>query len=216
DVDHLDDLLLGHAAARGGRRERVEIYDDEVERVDPVRGQVGQILRNVPPGQDAAVDSRVQGDDAVSEQLGEARDCLQPLHRQPVLVEERGGAAARHELPAELVQSARENLESRPVVDRDQRTRHSSLTTSRTSRCSTSWIRWTSVDRGSTGTGSCRSTGPVSMPSSTRCTVTAVSRTPASTARSIARRPGNAGSREGWTLTIGSKRSRNAVDRRRM
>ena len=47
-----------------------------------------------------------------------------------------------------------------------------------------------------------RSTGPVSMPSSTKWTVTPVTSTPASSAWPIASRPGKAGSSAGWTLTM--------------
>ena len=53
-----------------------------------------------------------------------------------------------------------------------------------------------------TGTSRCRIAGPVSTPSSTKWTVTPVTSTPASSACPIASRPGKAGSRAGWTLTM--------------
>ena len=53
---------------------------------------------------------------------------------------------------------------------------------------------------GGTGTGRWRMIGPESTPSSTKCTVTPVIRTPCSSAWPIASRPGNEGSSAGWTL----------------
>ncbi len=48
--------------------------------------------------------------------------------------------------------------------------------------------------------GSCRMIGPLSTPSSTKWTVTPVTRTPYSIACSIARSPGRPGRSDGWTL----------------
>jgi hypothetical protein len=52
-----------------------------------------------------------------------------------------------------------------------------------------------------TGTWRWRIGGPVSTPSSTKCTVTPLVSTPASSACPIASSPAKAGTRAGWTLT---------------
>src|SRR3989454_2866942 len=72
-------------------------------------------------------------------------------------------------------------------------------------RCSSTRMRAdkdSSVSSGCTGTLDCKTTGPVSTPSSTTCTVAPASLTPYSSAWRWAASPGNAGSSEGWTLRI--------------
>ena len=82
------------------------------------------------------------------------------------------------------------------------------------SSCSIAWIAASSSSRSrsaGTGTGRWRMIGPESTPSSTKWTVTPVTRTPCSSACPIASRPGNEGSSAGWTLIIRSaKRATNA------
>ena len=107
DVDHLDHVGLGGAFARGGLGEGIEVDDDEVEGLDPVRLEVGEVAGHVPAGQDAAVHRGVQRDHAVTEHLGEAGQALHPRHGQAVLLQVGGGAAARHQLAAQLVEPAR-------------------------------------------------------------------------------------------------------------
>ena len=104
------------------------------------------------------MDARVERLHAAAEHLRELGHALDARHLEAELLEVRGRAAARDELAAELGEPPRELVEPRLVVDRDQRA-HSSLTTSGSSRCSTAWIRSSSVSRGSTGTGSWRITG---------------------------------------------------------
>ena len=125
---------------------------------------------------------RMQRHDTVPEHLGEPGELLDRRHGEPCVGEEARGAAARDELDAEPVEPFRERGQARLVPRGQERPRviaMSSLTTSGSSRCSTAWIRAcrvSGVSPGSTGTGSWRSTGPVSIPSSTRCTVAPVSR----------------------------------------
>src|SRR6185436_15508612 len=99
----------------------------------------------------------------------------------------RRGAAARDELDAELVEAARELVESGLVEDGDERAldhhreRRASARNPRTasgsSRCSTAWMRAcrvSGVSPGSIATVSWAITGPESMPSSTMWIVTPV------------------------------------------
>ena len=131
-----------------------------------MRLEVGEVAREVAARQDAAVHGGMECDDAMAEQLAEPGQALDARHSDAVLLEVRRRASARDDLPALLGEPARELGHPVLVVDRDQRAQ-SSLTTVGSSLCSTAWIRSSSVSRGSTGTGSWRITGPVSMPSST-------------------------------------------------
>ena len=70
--------------------------------------------------------------------------------------------------------------------------------------------RVASVSSVCTGTAACSTMGPVSTPSSTKCTVAPDTRTPCSSAWRCGCRPGKAGRSEGWML-----RSRPAEVRRR-
>ena len=86
---------------------------------------------------DRGMNARVQRLHASAEHLGYACELLDPLDVEADLgLEEIGGPAARDELEAELVETARELLQPCLVVDGDQRA-HSSRTTSGRSRCST-------------------------------------------------------------------------------
>ena len=167
DVDQLDHLLLGGIGPARHRRERVEVDAHELERVDRLLGELRPVVVAVEAREDAGVDPRVQRLHAPAEQLGSVGDRLDRRHGEPVLGEERRRPARRDELEPELVERARELVDARLVVGAQERAAQSLVTTSGSSRCSTAWIRSTSVDCGSTGTSSCAITVPVSMPSST-------------------------------------------------
>ena len=166
DVDHLDGVLHARSVLRDDRAERIEVDADEVERLDLLLVERLEVVGAVASREDAAVDARVQRLHASAEQLGRVRHVLDARDVHAVLLEERGRPAAGDDLEAELLEPARELGQAGLVVNGDQRA-HSSLTTPGSSRCSTAWIRSTSVARGSTGTGSWRMTGPLSRPSST-------------------------------------------------
>ena len=108
-------ISTASSSRRGRLAERIEVDADEVERLDVVRGQVGEVFGDVAPRQDPAVHGRVQRHDPVPEHLGEAGHALDPRHREAVLLEVRGRAAARHELAAQLGE-ARARSSSRPVL----------------------------------------------------------------------------------------------------
>src|SRR5437588_7127001 len=213
DVDHLDRVLLADAVPGDRLAERVEVDADQVERLDLLLLERGEIFWTVAPGQNRRVDSRVERLDAAAEQLGHLRDLLDPRHRNLHLLEVGARAAAGDDLDAELDQALGELVQARLVVDRDQgaldhaeatgelslpsRKRRTALGRS---RYSTSWIRACSVSTVSpsrTSTASCSTIGPVSMPSSTKCTVAPVTLTPCVSASSTACAPGNAGSSDG-------------------
>ena len=90
--------------------------------------------------------------DASAEHLGRLRHVLDARHRRSPARSR--NAAVPPEETISQPSSARPRaklVDAVLVPDADQRTRQSSLTTSGSSRCSTAWIRSTSVSRGSTG-----------------------------------------------------------------
>ena len=151
--------------------------------------------------------------DAPAEHLGRLGDVLDTGDRNAaLLLEVRGGASRRDRPPTRARSAPPRTRRCRACRGRRSGAWHRSLTTSGSRRCSTAWRRSRSVSRGSTGNASCLNTGPVSTPSSTRCTVTPVSRTPAASASSTGVEPGNSGRSEGWTFSIRpGKRSRNGL-----
>ena len=160
DVDHLDRLVLGRPDPRGERRERIEVDADDVERLDPLVGELLDVVFAVALGEDAGVDRRVERLDAAAEHLRRTGHVLDLGDGQPLLGEELRGAARRDELEPELVQAAREVVDALLLVDGDQGAGHSSLTTRGSRRCSTAWMRSSSVARGSSGDRLLREHGP--------------------------------------------------------
>ena len=167
DVDHLDRLFLGRPDPRRERRERIEVDADDSNGSILWSASCLDVVFAVTLGEDAGVDRRVERLDAAAEHLRRTRHVLDLGDGQPLLCEELRGAAGRDELEPELVEAAREVVDALLLVDGDQGAGHSSLTTRGNRRCSTAWIRSSSVACGSRATGSCASTGPVSSPSST-------------------------------------------------
>ena len=75
DIDHLDHVVACHACAIGDDLERVEVHADEVERLDAVCLELGDVIvaaATLVFGMDA----RVERLDAPAEHLGEARELL--------------------------------------------------------------------------------------------------------------------------------------------
>ena len=121
DVDELDCLLLGHAVTRHRGLERVEVHAHEVERLDGLLLERAYVLLDVQPGQDARVHPRVERLHAAAKHLRERREALDADHLQADVLEQAGGAAARHDLDVERGQPASECRKPGLVVGRDQR-----------------------------------------------------------------------------------------------
>ena len=81
----------------GGLGERIQVHDDQVDRLDAVRADGRQVVRPMPPGQDAAVDRRVQRLDPAVEHLREPGDVRDVDHRQAGLGQRLGGPAGRQQ-----------------------------------------------------------------------------------------------------------------------
>jgi hypothetical protein len=100
DVDHLDGLLLADAVLPRHLLERVEVDAHEVEEADSLLVERNQVRIHLAPREDAGVDRRVKCLDAATEHLGEVGHALDTRHLQTELLDVRGGAATRDELPA--------------------------------------------------------------------------------------------------------------------
>ena len=92
----------------GIRRERVQVDDDERDRLDAVRRQVGAVGRVVEVGEDAAVHRRVQRDDAVAEDRRHAGEVGDVGDGDAGAGDGARRAAARHERPPEVGEAAGE------------------------------------------------------------------------------------------------------------
>ncbi len=98
----------------------IEVADDEVDRVDAVGVEIGQVLGIVAVGEDAAVDTGVQRHDAVTQHDRRAGVVGDVDHRHAGFGDGPGGAARRHQLPAEVVQALGEVDDAGLVVHGQQ------------------------------------------------------------------------------------------------
>ena len=112
DVDRVDP---------GPLEERVQVRHDEVERLDVVAFEIGEVRFLVAVGEEPTVDLRMQRLHPFVEHLRHARDGLDLRHRQARRVERGRGAGRRHELDAEVGEAPRELGEALLVVHRQQR-----------------------------------------------------------------------------------------------
>ena len=74
DVDILDHFLIGHARLGGRSLERIEVADDEIDRLNAVRRDRSHVLRRVATGEQTAVDDRMESLHPSIEHLREARN----------------------------------------------------------------------------------------------------------------------------------------------
>ena len=119
DVDLLH-ALVGAGAAHHGLGERVQVRHHQVERLDPEVGKLLHVGLEPAVGEDAGVHLGVQRLHPAVEALGEAGQVLDPGHRQPELLDQRGGAAGGDQRHAGVVKPAHEVLEPGLVVDGDE------------------------------------------------------------------------------------------------
>ena len=108
DVDHLDRIRLGDTVARDDLRERVERDADEVDRLDPVVVERGQVFRVIAARQNRRVDPRVERLHSAAEHLRDLGQLLDRRRVDPALREMLGGAAACDEVDSEVLETLRE------------------------------------------------------------------------------------------------------------
>jgi hypothetical protein len=121
DVDVLDRLRARHARSRHRFLERVERHHHEIDRLDLVFLERGQMRRHVTTGQEAPVDPRMEGFDPPVEHLGKAGDVRDFPNRDGAVPEKLGGAAGRENLDAKPGQGLGERDDAGLVVNADQR-----------------------------------------------------------------------------------------------
>ena len=105
DVDLLDRVVPVHVEPPNGPLERVQVHAHEVDRLDAVRLEIGDVLGDVAPCEDASVNRWMQRHHPVSQNLGEARHLLEPRDGDPGLGEQVSGAAAGEQLEVESLQA---------------------------------------------------------------------------------------------------------------
>ena len=104
DVDLLDHVL----EARAGRdrlAERVQVGHDQIEGLDPLRRDLGQVRLVALVGEQPRVDRRVQRLHASAEHLGEPGDVGDLGHVDAGLAERGRRSPARHELDVPLARA---------------------------------------------------------------------------------------------------------------
>jgi hypothetical protein len=94
DVDHLDDLRVGRTGG-DGPFERVEVDDDEVDRIDPELLELRDVVRVRAVGKDAGMHARVERLHASAEALGEAGEVGDLHDLDAGLTDRRGGRSGR-------------------------------------------------------------------------------------------------------------------------
>ena len=118
DVDVLDHLVLGDAAARRGRLERIEVHAHEVDELHVLLLGRLHVRRVVAQRQQPGVQPRVQRLHAAVHDLREAREVLDRADLEAGLLERGRRPAGGDQLDPELREPAREVDDARLVGDR--------------------------------------------------------------------------------------------------
>ena len=111
DVDHLDARQFG---------ERVEIGHHQIDGHDAPRFQFGHVIGVGPVGEDPAVDRRVECLDPSAQHLGSAGDLGDLGDGHALVGQQRGGAPAGYDLPAEVDEATGQVDDAGLVVDGKQ------------------------------------------------------------------------------------------------
>src|SRR5215470_4342365 len=220
DVDLLD-ALLDARARRDGGGERVQVADQQVERLDAELGQLVGVTRLAQVGEQTGVYRGVQRLDPTVERLRKAGQLLDPEHGHAQRLHGRGSGAGRDDPHVVGGQRPHQLGEAVLVVDRQQcapdrpaplgvghgivtflavqvqpsRTRRPTYSTScRRSASLMRSVRVSSVSSPSTGPVVWALIGPVSTPASTKNRVAPATFTPYPRASRGPWMPGNAGS----------------------
>ena len=124
DVDVLDGVGVGHAGARDGALERVEVHADEVDELDVVLGGLRHVLGVVAQREQPGVEPRVQRLDAAVHDLREAGEVVDGADVEARIAQRGRGAAGRDELHAEADEAASEVHDAGLVGDGEQGPAH--------------------------------------------------------------------------------------------
>src|SRR5690606_13936601 len=99
DVDLLDDVVEAGAGGHG-LGEGVEVADEQVERLDAEFGELLAVGVFADVGEETGVDLRVEGLDAVVEDLGETGEVFDLGHRDAGFADAGGGGTGGDDLDA--------------------------------------------------------------------------------------------------------------------
>ncbi len=117
DVDLLDELVKRRLRVLRGLRERIQVHDHQIDQLHALRLDRRQVIGTMAPGEDPAVDFRVQRLDPAVHHLGKPGDVGHVGHRQAGIGQDLGRAAGRHELDAAGAQPSGEVDEAGLVRD---------------------------------------------------------------------------------------------------
>jgi hypothetical protein len=121
DVDHLDRPVDADELLADLRAERPEVDDDEVDRLDALLLQLGELGGLVAAGEDAGVDGVVERLDLAVEHGRLPGELLDGLDLEPVLGEVLAGPVGGEELDPEPLEGPGEDGDAIPGRDRQQR-----------------------------------------------------------------------------------------------
>ena len=124
NIDLLDRVLKEHVGIVDGLTERIEIDGYQVDRDDAVFLKRLHVGGQVAPGEESAVNRRMQRLYPSVQHLRKTGDFFDPCYRQARLFEGSRRAARRHDLPSELGQPFGQFLDSLFVGYRNQCARH--------------------------------------------------------------------------------------------
>ena len=94
DVDVLDAIVRGGAGCDRGL-EWIQVHADQIDRQDAVLGHLRQVIRIIPPAQNAAMDLRHQRLDPAAQYLRKAGMVRDLRHRDPGVPQHLGRAPGR-------------------------------------------------------------------------------------------------------------------------
>src|SRR5262249_46498665 len=115
--DMLTNMCHGGKIALLGIPEKEMITDDQIDRLDPLGLERGQVLRIVPHRQNAAVHSWVERFDPAVQDLGEAGHLGNVGHGEPRILQRFAGSSRRNQLDAEFTQDTRQIDQSGLIAD---------------------------------------------------------------------------------------------------
>jgi hypothetical protein len=120
DVD-LFDALLDAGPGRHGRRERVQIADQQIERLDAKAGKLVAVTRSSQVRQQPGVDGRMERLDPAVEALREPGQFLHSGHRVPERLDQGGCLSSGDYLYSRIGETGDQFSQPGLVVHADQR-----------------------------------------------------------------------------------------------
>src|SRR3954468_5300740 len=112
DVNLLDESVELRVRIVSALAEGIEVHDDDVNRADLMRPEAVEVVRAVPPGEDAGKNRRVQGLDPAVHHFGEPGHVGHVPDGDPGRGDRPRGTPGRYEFDAQAGESTGEGLEA--------------------------------------------------------------------------------------------------------